>query len=249
VASPAYSVEGSTAAIAGVSSLASPEEVVKSGYVAQLYNMTGMVVTAPADSVNVGQTFQLGAIGILDDGTVLVLNPATVAWSMGYGPITSISTSGIATSGAIFANTAAEVSGSLDGCVSSLGLTVYNAGFDAWQLQYFGSNNPLSAPGADADGTGQTNALKYLAGLDPVDPRSRFIVATGSGNDLPGQMSFVFSPVAPGRTYVVQYCTDLVSANWQTLPGATESTEGNAILVIDPDASGPRKFYRVQISY
>jgi hypothetical protein len=41
------------------------------------------------------------------------------------------------------------------------------------QVQYFGvgttgMGNPLGVPGADADGTGQTNLFKYTAGLNPT---------------------------------------------------------------------------------
>ena len=220
---------------------------VMGGYPGQLYNIVGLQITAPAESVNVEQTLQLGASGLLDDSTILVFGPSAIGWSVQSGPITGISSSGLATAGVVYGDTAAVVSGSFAGFSDSLGLTVVNGNFDAWQLQYFGTNNPLAASGMDADGTGQTNVFKYIAGLNPTDPTSRFIVTTGAAGQ-PGQMTITFSPVATGRTYVVQCCTDLVLANWQTLTGASESTSGNSIIVVDPNASGPEKFYRVQIS-
>jgi hypothetical protein len=49
---------------------------------------------------------------------------------------------------------------------------------DAWRAQYFGGNgaatNGLSCATCDADGTGQDNLFKYLAGLDPTNPSSIF---------------------------------------------------------------------------
>ena len=51
---------------------------------------------------------------------------------------------------------------------------------DAWQVQYFGLNNPQAAPTVDADGTGQTNFFKHIAGLNPLDPNSRFSLSQHS---------------------------------------------------------------------
>lgn len=242
-----YAMNGSIGTIAGVSSVASAQETAKAGYLAQIYNVTALQITASAGTVNVGQTIQLGGNGSLDDGTSLVLPPARVAWSVQSGPITSISGGGVATAGTIYVNTPAVVGGSFGGFTASLGLTVINASFDAWQVQYFGQNNPLAAPQVDADGTGETNLFKYIAGLNPINPESRFLVRIGSGG--PGEMTISFAPIAPGRSYAVQYCTNLVSANWQTLTGASESVIGDAMFVIDPNSSGPQRFYRVQITY
>lgn len=48
---------------------------------------------------------------------------------------------------------------------------------DSWQVQYFGQPpNPLAAPNADADGTGQNNLFKFIAGLNPLDG-SRFTLS------------------------------------------------------------------------
>jgi hypothetical protein len=125
---------------------------------------------------------------------------------------------------------------------------VINANFDAWQVQYFGANNPLAAAGVDADGTGQNNLFKYIAGLNPIDPASVFVVAIGSAPGQPGQMTIAFSPVVAGRTYIVQYCTNLASGEWQTLTETSQSTNGNSMDVVDPSPGSAQKFYRVQIS-
>ncbi|MFZ2281023.1 MAG: hypothetical protein WAW39_24705, partial [Prosthecobacter sp.] len=150
------------------------------------------------------------------------------------------------------------VQGSYLGLSGTLGLTVLdtvpdNFGTyasdglpDSWQLQYFGANNPLAAPTADASGTGQNNLFKYTAGLNPTDPASRFITSVGHA---PGSYTLVISPRLPDRTYTVQFSTDLSASGWQPLTGAIIQDNGQTRTVTDPDAASLRKFYRVQVSY
>ncbi len=248
-ASAGYATTGSIGTIAGLSSVASPAETTKAGYIAQLYNLTALQITAVTGTVNVQQTVQLAADGLLDDGTILPLDAAAIAWGVQSGPITGISSSGLATAGLVYGDTGAVVDGSFEGLEASMGLTVINAPFDAWQVEYFGANNPLAAAGVDADGTGESNEFKYIAGLDPVDPTSRFITTVSPASSQPGGMDITFAPIVAGRTYAVLYSTDLNPDNWQPLTGASQSTSGNSMIVADPDASVPAKFYKVVISY
>jgi hypothetical protein len=246
--SPAYAAGGSVCIVAGTSGMASPAEIAKSGYIGQLYNVTALQINAPSATVNVGQTLQLGATGFLDDNTAVALDPGTISWSVQSGPIAGIATGGLLTPAVVYQDSPAVVTGDLVGFTGSLELTVVNAAFDAWQVAYFGANNPLAAPGTDADGTGQSNLFKYIAGLSPVDPASRFIVSVASASGASGQMSVTFSPLIAGINNNVQYCTDLLSADWQILTGGLQSTTGDSATVIDPTPSAPQRFYRVQIS-
>ena len=75
---------------------------------------------------------------------------------------------------------------------------------DAWQVQYFGLNNPQAAPTVDADGTGQTNLFKYIAGLNPLDSNSRFTLTIQAFAAQPGRRNLVFSPRFPDRTYTAK---------------------------------------------
>jgi hypothetical protein len=101
---------------------------------------------------------------------------------------------------------------------------------------------------ADPDGTGQTNLFKYIAGLNPIDPTCRFVVTAAPVSGQSGEVAITYSPVVAGRTYVVQYSTNLGSGNWQTLTDTTQSTSGNATTIVDPNAANA-KFYKVQITY
>ena len=122
--------------------------------------------------------------------------------------------------------------------------------FQQWQVQYFGStNNPSAAPDADADGTGQNNQFKYVAGLDPTNPASVFVLDIAGVSDQPTQFNLIFSPVVDGRTYLPQFSTDLVSGVWPQLTSyAGPVTNGNQVTITDLNATESNKFYRIDIS-
>ena len=57
--SAAYSNVGSSGGVTGISTVASPAEVAKQGYIGQLYEVVGFTVSAPQSFVNEGTTLQL----------------------------------------------------------------------------------------------------------------------------------------------------------------------------------------------
>ena len=128
--------------------------------------------------------------------------------------------------------------------------TTAEQSFAQWQAQYFGSTtNPAAAPDVDADGTGQNNLFKYVAGLNPTNPASVFVLDAVSLPGDPTQITLLFSPVAVGRTYTPQFSTDLVSGVWTQLTGYTGPTSnGNQVTITDLNATQPNKFYRIDIS-
>ncbi len=255
--SASYTSDGNMGDIIGISTVASPSETAKQGYIGQLYEVASVQVTAAPTTINEGATLQLGATAILDDATTLVLLGTEVGWSVASGPLTGISSGGLATAGNVYQDTAASVQGSYRGIIGALGLTVINVGSDdfgiyagdgipdVWQVQYFGVNNPLAAPTVDADGTGQDNLFKYIAGLDPTDPASRF-VTTVTTIPVALQHTITFSPVLSGRSYTVQFSHDLI--HWFTFPGSNITNNGQTRTVMDVDNRSARKFYRVLIS-
>ena len=122
--------------------------------------------------------------------------------------------------------------------------------FQAWQVEYFDStNNPNATLTADADGTGQNNLFKYVAGLDPTNPASVFLLTVGGLTNQPTQQTLVFQPEVTGRTYTPQFSTDLVNGTWLPLPGyAGPVTNGNQVTITDLNAVESNKFYRIDIS-
>ena len=258
--SASYSNRGSAGGVVGLSTVAAPVEVAKHGYIGQLYDIAGLAVTTAPTTVNEGGTRQLAAAQFLDDATTLPVNAAAVSWSVQSGPIASISSAGLVTAAIVYQDTAASVQGSYAGTTGSLGLTVLNVNVDdfgtyagdqiddAWQVQYFGVGNPSAAPGVDASGTGQTNLFKYVAGLNPIDPTSRFSLNIAPVVGQPTQMNLVFSPRLSDRTYTVTATPDLVTGSYVPLASSSTSDSGPQRTVTDLAATGARKFYRVEIA-
>ena len=258
--SASYANDGSAGLVAGISTVASPSETAKTGYIGQLYDVTGLTLTAATLNVNEGATNQLAAWQVLDDATFLAVPAANVAWSVQSGPLTGISASGLATAGLVYQDTTATAQGSYLGNTGVLGLAVVNANLDNfgtyagdgvgddWQVQYFGLNNPNAGPNVDPTGGGQNNLFKYIAGLNPLDPNSRFLVNIAVVPSQSVQQRVMFSPRLSDRTYTVKYCTDLLTGTWQPLTTATQTDNGTQRIVTDTSATEGRKFYRIEIT-
>jgi endonuclease/exonuclease/phosphatase family metal-dependent hydrolase len=123
--------------------------------------------------------------------------------------------------------------------------------FQAWQIQYFGStNNPAAAPNSDADGTGQNNQFKYVAGLDPTNPASIFVFKIATVTNQPVRRNLIFSPVAAGRSYTPQFRTDLVNGVWMPLTSYATPfvTNDSQVTITDTNAVLSPEFYRLNIS-
>lgn len=256
-----YTNDGSTGGIVGVSTEASSAETAKHGYIGQLYEVTGLQVTGASSTVNEGSTLQLAARQSLDDASLLAVPATSIIWSVQSGPIADINSSGLVTAAIVYQNTPAVVSGSYAGLTGALGLSVINVNIDdfgtyagdgiddAWQVQYFGLNNPLAGPLADPDGDGQNNLFEYTAGVVPTDNNSRFLISIANIAGQPAQKNLMFSPRFNDRTYTVQTSLTLgSSAVWGPLTTFTSSDNGLVRTVTDTDATGRLEFYRVAIT-
>lgn len=253
-ASASYTNDGSAGGIAGLSTVTAPAETAKHGYIGQLYDVTGLTLTAPQLTLNEAATLQLSAWQSLDDLSLLSVPAASVSWSVQSGPLSSISAGGLATAGNVYQNTSAVARGAYAGNTGALDLTVLNAGsddfglyagdgiIDLWQVQYFGENNPNAAPGADADRDGQDNLFEFRAGYVPTDPAS-LLTITSAGNDGTAQ-ALELSRVQPGTRYLFQRSADLTT--WldeiSLVPAAVSTPFTQAL-----PASGARNFYRVRL--
>lgn len=219
-----------------------------------------LVLSAAPSVVNEGGTSQLAGLAIMDDDSVSELSRADIAWSVIGGPVASIGVTGLLTAGAVYADSDVTVGAIWMGAASTTTLLVLNSDpdnyrtyagdtiDDAWQVQYFGLDNPNAGPSVDVDGTGQPNLFKYVAGLNPIDRASRFVVNIQPAPGQPGQMQIVFTPLAAGRTYTVVTKTNLTDSNWVALTGSSQSDNGMQRTVTDLNSIGVRKFYRINIS-
>ncbi len=255
--SAAYTNDGSVGGIVGISTVASPAEIAKAGYIGQLYEVAALQLAASPTSVDEGGTRQLSAAQLLDDSTTIALAADSITWSVQSGPLTGIDTNGLATAGIFYEDTAATAQGSFAGDIGLLPLTINNTNADDfgiyaadgidddWQVLYFGVGNSAAAPGIDVDGDKQDNFFEFIAGVIPTDPTSFFDQRL---EPEPGQTQVIFSPRLTDRTYTVKTSTTLPNPNWPTLTGATVSDEGDERSVTDLHGTSVRKFYRVDIT-
>lgn len=259
VASANYTSDCGIGAIGGMAAVGAPLLVAKSGYVGQLYDAVGLAIGASPTNVNEAASRQLGAAQVMDDGTLLALPATSISWGIVSGPINGISPGGLATSGNVYQDTPAIVSGGMGGFGTTLGLLVANVTSDDfgiyatdgidddWQVYYFGEENPLAGPRNDPDADGRDNLFESLALTIPTDAASYFQLRASRN---PGQASGVdltFGPVRVDRIYTVQYSLDLSPGGWNPLDGGPSNDDGDSRILTDPDATGPRKFYRVLI--
>ena len=252
--SSAYTNHGSIGGIAGISPVASPAEIAKHGYIGQLYEVTGLQISASPTTVDEGATRQLNAAQLLDDDTIINLGPDTVTWNVMAGPFSGISASGLAAAGQVHEDTLATAQGSFAGAIGQLDLTVNNitdddfgsyAGDglpDDWQVQYFGEDNADAGPNVDADGDGDSNLYEYHARLLPNDPTS-FLSITLTPDATEGDALLTLSPGKAGVSYAVSTKDSLLDADW--IPLTTMVGSDGMLGFTDMDASGLRKFYIV----
>jgi len=126
---------------------------------------------------------------------------------------------------------------------------------DSWRAQYF-PNQPMnnvsgtmtnsqSCATCDADGTGQDNLFKYMAGLDPTNPASIFMIDTVQSAQ-PGGFVVNWSSV-PGYIYQVLDGGN-AGGPWQNIGGPITAAVNQASMsYTDTTANAAStRFYRVQ---
>jgi hypothetical protein len=257
-ATAGYTVEDVFGEVGTVAS--STSYVAKAGFGGQAYRVVGLALNAAPATVEEGQTRQLNAADVLDDTSLLAVDPASVSWSILGGPLTTISSGGVAVAGIVYQHTNATILGARGSFSSTLLLSVLNVNLDDfgiyaadginddWQVQYFGENSPNGLAAADPDGDGQNNTFEFTAGLIPNNAMSRFLLRVGAVAGQPNQRQLIFSPRLAGRTYTPEFRTNLAAGGWAPLTGTTQIDNGPERTVIDPNATGASKFYRVQIT-
>jgi len=235
----------------------------KNGYIGQLTEVVSVVVTSQPDAVAVSGTAQLSGVATLDDSTLVALSGADVNWSSPNepSPVSSINSNGLLTAGGfVYAVAPAVVNGYYLGATSNASLSVFapdtvgDGIADWWRLAYFGSVTPTNSSNCatcDPDGTGQNNLFKYVAGLNPTNRSSVFILKVAPVAGQPTQKLLTYSPivVGSGQVYAVQFATNLVGATYANLTTASAlSTNGSQVSLNDTQATQTSKFYRVNIS-
>jgi hypothetical protein len=112
---------------------------------------------------------------------------------------------------------------------------------DEWEQAHFG--NLLRDGSGDFDGDGLTDRQEYIAGTDPASSADylRIEALTVSA----GASTLSFEAVS-GRTYQVEYTSDLSAGAWQVLSEQTASTTGR-VQVSDSAPHAGARFYRIKV--
>lgn len=235
----------------------------RTGFVGQLADAiaTALELNATPLTVNESATRQLSGTLIFDDLSTQPLDATSITWSVQSGPLSGISTNGLATAAAVYQDSAAIAQGTYQSLTDTITLTVLNTlpdnfgsyaadGIhDDWQVQYFGlPPNSNAAPTFDPDFDGQNNLFEFTAGIVPTNANSYFRIEAASVPGQPNQKRIIFSPRFNDRTYTVQTGTTLLAPSWLPLTTFTTSDAATVRTVTDTSATGARKFYRVEIT-
>lgn len=105
----------------------------------------------------------------------------------------------------------------------------------------------LRSTDGDTDSDGQNNRFEFIAGINPMDPISRFILSIEPVPNEPNKKQLKFSPVFPDRNYTVKSNASLAGA-WQDLVLHSDDNGIPVRTIIDEAASEPGKFYHVEIT-
>lgn len=250
-----YAMESSLEEFGGIA--VSSDQTIKSGYLGQLYALAGLNVLASPSTITEGETRQLSLSARLDDASILVLSPAAAKFSVMSGPILSVSSQGLAQAGRVYQTTPAIVRADYQGQAGWLTLQVLNLSdddwstyandnlSDAWQVSFFGENNPQGRADADPDHDGQNNLAEYIVGTSPADANSSFKVSFALGTGR--KPTVAFSPCLPNRSYSIEYTTNLIHP-YMPLTTTSYTDNGFVRTVTDTNASDRIRFYRVRIS-
>lgn len=111
-----------------------------------------------------------------------------------------------------------------------------------WQMDNFSTNEitgGLADETADVDEDGDSNLREYVAGTDPNDPLSRFILNQTVVN---GGFRFSFD-TAVGRIYQLFQNTNLVEGSWSLV---TNVTGTGASEILDTDVDSAESFFQLK---
>ena len=113
---------------------------------------------------------------------------------------------------------------------------------DSWEQTHFSTTGRDGTGDFDQDGS--TDLAEYLAGTNPNDGQSVLEVLQITSVNT-GQRELIWS-AQPGKSYRVEYKTDLSSSTWNSLGQVITATDSTA-SALDTTATSEKRFYRVAL--
>ena len=124
-------------------------------------------------------------------------------------------------------------------------------GFQAWQVQYFGSTtDPAAASNADPDGDGMDNNAEFLTGTDPTNSGSALRITNVALTNNGVVITWTYGP---GKTNALQVTAGAGDGSYQTNSFTdiftVTNTAGTITNYLDSSAATnfPARFYRVRL--
>lgn len=217
------------------------------------------IVTAAGvtQEVNTG-TFELGASLISVDSNANGTNDAIQSLASSSGNFPSTTTAIVLLGNTVFHSLSFTVNnewvpmGNLD--LASIAIVEGDPDSDVdgmddgWEIQYFGAAG-VSAGSAtdDWDDDGFIDLHEFIAGTDPTNDLSRFVVEVPSEGGLGGGVILNWTGIT-SRWYAVEGCTGLASpVAWVGLPGATQMPGVAGTMSYTVDVQRVERYFRVGV--
>lgn len=258
ITSANYASAATTGHLAGMAG-SSANYLGKPGFAGQLYAPASILVAASPDPVDEEATTQAAATVVMDDSTILPLANSDPAWEVMAGPFTGITTTGVATAGAVYQNEPATLRATYAGISGDGLVTIADSNpdnyqdyasdgiDDDWQVTHFGlPPNTDAAPGENPDGDPYDNLFEFLTGYSPVDGADFFTLRVS--DKAPGFAEIELSKVIPGTRYTLERSTTLAALSWFEVDEVTPATTETDFKIPDNSAPDQRAFYRVDVS-
>ena len=249
----AYSVDGTLGDIGGISS--SGMYTGKNGYAGQLHDLVGIGVSVATNQVPEEGSVQLILRERYDDYTLGSGLSGTPEWRVVAGPVLSVSTQNVAQIGVVFEDEIARIVAIYNSQTGGVNFVVFNVdgdnygiyaedgADDAWQVAYFGLDNPDGIGEVDPDGDRMNNTAEWIACSDPTNRASVFKIID---YDFDSRVT-VYFPSAVGRVYWLEKSTNIIEGSWEDLSeeGLLEGT--GEILFLDVAMSETSAYFRVRV--
>lgn len=255
--SASYAADQSVSAIGSIATAAGGLTL-RQGYTGLLLDVAGLSADIEPQPLAELAEGQLSAVLANDDGSFVPIPAQQVAWSVITGPIRNLTPEGLVTADRTYTTSAATIKATWQGYNNNVDFSITesvpdNFGIytgdgvnDAWQVQWFGENNPLGVGGSDADGDGDPNALEWAAGVNPTNANDRFEFTLQSITASVATLRF--NKVIPGTQYkIMKNASDLGAGAWVLLQNLSFPALGTNVDTQDASIPGKRYFYRVDL--
>jgi hypothetical protein len=121
---------------------------------------------------------------------------------------------------------------------------------DDWEVAYFGSTNAVAGSAtADWDGDGLSNIGEFISGTNPTNKTDRFHLEIQKYNE---QSVVTFGAVLArygglDRRYALEFCTNLVTGGWSSVPGYDNILGTNQTVVCTNQFTDGAVFFRGRV--